>query len=176
MQTCPKCNNGIPDDSRYCPVCSTRNPIYGDDPTIKKDVIYKKHNNLGRTLFIFLGIALTVTFVYFAATNSNAYKAKRTESQTITLHGMVVFTGTQFVITNSDGFDWTNVELSLNPSWHSYKFTFDELKAGESCTIGAAEFSQDDGKRFDPFTYKPKVLLIKANTVKGEGDTGFEFK
>ena len=39
-------------------------------------------------------------------------------SSSVDLSATVRFTGTQFVITNNDTFDWTNVELEINSVWY----------------------------------------------------------
>lgn len=122
--------------------------------------------------FVLIGIIVLLSMIFGSSCNNSSTETTTTE---FTLNGAVRFTGTQFVITNNDNFDWTNAEFTINPGWNGYKLTAGELKAGETYTVGAAQFTKSDGERFNPFTHKPKSFLIRAETPKGEGYTGFEF-
>lgn len=85
------------------------------------------------------------------------------------IYAAVRFTGTQFVITNKDSFDWTNVKLEINGGIFSggYQLKPERMKAGETYTVGALQFADSDGKRFNPFEMKPQKLSITADTPNG---------
>jgi hypothetical protein len=121
---------------------------------------------------VLIGIIIVLSIIFGSSCNNSSSNSTTKE---ITLNGSVRFTGTQFVITNNDNFDWENVKMSLNPGWTSYRLETSIMKAGETYTVGAAQFCKDDGERFNPFTHKPKEFLIRADTPDGEGNTGFEF-
>jgi len=75
------------------------------------------------------------------------------------LKASMSFTGTQFVITNLDSKPWTDVKLKINDE---YTLNVDLIEAGKVYTVGAAQFSKEDGTRFNPFSMKPRKLSIIA--------------
>lgn len=89
----------------------------------------------------------------------------------IDLNASVRFTGTQFVITNNDSFNWTNVELEINAGVlkGGYKLNAGLMNAGETYTVGAMQFAKGDGTRFNPLMTKPQSITISCDTPEGEG-------
>lgn len=77
----------------------------------------------------------------------------------------MLFTGTQFVITNKNSYDWTKVKMHLNVGLLSsgYVLRVERLAAGETYTVGAAQFAKADGERFDPLTHKPQDFMIDCD-------------
>lgn len=69
------------------------------------------------------------------------------------------FTGTQFVITNLDEMNWTDVKIEVN---EEFTLNVDLIEAGNIYTVGAGQFAKEDGTRFNPFTMKPRKLSIIA--------------
>ncbi len=99
---------------------------------------------------------------------------RSTQSQTsrVDLNAAIRFTGTQFVISNNDNFDWTNVKFELNsPGLFSsgYILNAARIEAGNAYTVGAMQFAKDDGSRFNPITTKAQKLTIFCDTPKGKG-------
>ncbi len=82
-----------------------------------------------------------------------------------TLKANIQFTGTQFVITNNDWEDWENIEFELNDN---FTLTVPLIQANNSYTVGAMQFTDDAGLRFNPFQMKPKKMEI---TTKKDGHT-----
>jgi len=95
---------------------------------------------------------------------------KRRRSDSEELKATVRFTGTQFVITNNDAFDWTDLKMEINSGLISsgYVLRVDRMSAGETYTVGALQFAKSDGTRFNPFTTKPQNLSIWADTPHGK--------
>ncbi len=89
----------------------------------------------------------------------------------IDLNASVRFTGTQFIITNKDSFNWRNVELEINPGLlkSGYKLNAGLMSAGETYTVGAMQFAKPDGTRFNPLSIKPQSISISCDTPKGKG-------
>lgn len=89
----------------------------------------------------------------------------------VSLNASVKFTGTQFIITNNDSFDWRNVELEINPGLlkSGYKLNAGVMSAGHTYTVGALQFAKPDGTRFNPFSIKPQSISISCDTPRGEG-------
>ena len=89
------------------------------------------------------------------------------EDQTPDINASVSFTGTQFIITNNDNFNYDNAKLELNGK---YVLKGYNLKAGKTYTIGMSQFADDDGNRFS-FIQKPQKFSIWCD-IKG-GKNGF---
>lgn len=89
----------------------------------------------------------------------------------VDLNASVSFTGTQFVITNGDSFNWNDVELEINAGLlkGGYKLKAVLISAGQTYTVGALQFAKRGGERFNPLTIKPQSLSIFCNTSKGRG-------
>jgi hypothetical protein len=92
------------------------------------------------------------------------------EYSIVDLHANVSFTERHFIITNLDNFDWTNVKLEINPYTLSSGYTVhaDVIKAGTTYTVGAMQFADSTGERFNPFTHKPQNISIWCDTPGGK--------
>ena len=86
------------------------------------------------------------------------------ESSTVDLNASVSFTGTQFVITNNDSFDYLNAKLEINGT---YELTGYTLKAGETYTVGMMQFADKKGNRFTALQ-KPQKFSIWCDLASGE--------
>ena len=73
------------------------------------------------------------------------------------------------MITNQDPFDWTDVELEINGGLISsgYLLSTDRIPAGETVSVGALQFADGDGSRFNPMTMKPQSFRIRAYMADG---------
>lgn len=87
----------------------------------------------------------------------------------VDLNAAVRFDGAQFIIANGDGFDWTNVRLTVNEGFlrGGYVYEAGHMGSGQVYTVGAMQFAEGDGERFNPFTHKPKTLSIHCDTSIG---------
>jgi hypothetical protein len=85
------------------------------------------------------------------------------------LSATVGFSGTQFVITNGDSFDWRNVEMKVNYGAfdNGYRLRSALMQAGQTYTVGALQFAKDDGTRLNPVQVKPMKYVIRADTPQG---------
>jgi hypothetical protein len=90
------------------------------------------------------------------------------------LRATVDFNGTQFLVTNNDDFDWTDVKLEVNSGLirSGYVFKLSWMNAGATYTIVAMRFAKSDGTRFNSFTTKPQKFTILCDTPKGKGFWG----
>jgi hypothetical protein len=89
-------------------------------------------------------------------------KPSSTASASKDLSAQVAWSSTQFKITNKDAFPWTKVRIRVND-----KFTLktDTMEAGETYTVGMAQFADDNGNRFNPF--QNNVLSISIDSSEG---------
>jgi hypothetical protein len=92
-------------------------------------------------------------------------------SSSVDLNANIRFTGSQFIISNKDSFDWTNCKLEVNPKMLGSGFEHEgaSLRAGETYSVGALQFANSDGQRFNPFTHKPQAFSIYCDTPRGKG-------
>lgn len=90
------------------------------------------------------------------------------------LRASVEFTGTQFMITNNDDFDWSNVTFTINPGYLGGGFSLwvSRVRSGQTYSVGAMQFTKGDGTRLNPFTTKPQKISISCD----EGSWGGGWK
>jgi len=86
--------------------------------------------------------------------NTNSSVAKETSRQT---QAKVNFTGTQFVITNANDFDWEEAEIVIN---EKYRYKTGLMKSGSTYEIGAGQFTDSKDNRFNPFETKPQEIRV----------------
>lgn len=89
-----------------------------------------------------------------------------TSSRFIDLKASVEFNGIEFVITNNDTFDWTNVKMELNDT---FTLRIKKIQAGETYYLMAGQFAKKDGTRFNPFMTKLLRANIFCDTPEGRG-------
>jgi len=77
---------------------------------------------------------------------------------------LVNFTGTQFVISNLNNFDWNDIEIDVNYGFikSGYIYRANKMRANTAYEIGAMQFAKK-GARFNPFTMKPEKIKITIN-------------
>lgn len=125
-----------------------------------------RRDALSLLVLVVAGILATGT-----SDSGSSARTERTAPQTVDLNASVKFTGNQFVITNADSFTWSNCKLEVNSKVFSsgYKYEGATLRAGETYTIGAMQFANSDGERFNPFTHKPQSFSLYCDTPRGKG-------
>jgi len=151
--------------------------IYGEEKArveaqekIKKESEAKKTNTgcLG-----IIGLVALVAVVMWICGVFKTEKKPETPSKPlyVDLNASVRFTGTQFIITNNDTFDWRNAELEINPGLlkSGYKLNAGLMSTGQTYTVGAMQFAKPDGTKFNPFLIKPQSINISCDTPKGKG-------
>ncbi len=94
-----------------------------------------------------------------------------TTSSVVTLSASVRDTGIQFVVTNNDSFDWTNVKLEVNPGilTDGYVLRVPRISSGEVYYAGVGLFAKGSGERFNPLTHKAIDFSIWCDTPRGNG-------
>jgi hypothetical protein len=76
------------------------------------------------------------------------------------LNVQINFSDTQFLISNNNSFDYTNVRMKVNDK---YELTADKISAGQQYIVGMAQFADSSGQRFNPFAMKVRKIYIRAN-------------
>lgn len=136
---------------------------------LKKNNIKRIFPSYGWLVFLIIAAFLLVLLVRWGRITSPPPAPSKPAYIDLTVS--VIFTGTQFVITNGDNFDWTNVKLEVNPGLLKSGFILktQRMSAGETYTVGAMQFAKGDGTRLNPFAIKPQKLSISCDTPRGEG-------
>lgn len=106
-------------------------------------------------------MAIVVVWVVWAL---NQPRVPGTVSSVTPLTAFVRFTGTQFEISNRDGFNWTDCRLEVNGR---YEHQVTMIPAGATYQAGALTFAQPSGERFNPLTLKPNRLSIRCTAQGG---------
>lgn len=113
-------------------------------------------------LGIFL-IFLVIGFVLSIPTWNGQSKTNSTPKNRENFKASVNFTGTQFVITNSDDLGCENAKLQINGG--SYSLDGYKLDAGSTYTVGALQFTKSDGTRFNPYQVKTQSFNIYCSLI-----------
>ena len=87
-----------------------------------------------------------------------AYGSDDEKTTSCELNVSVEFTGTQFIVTNNDNFDYYEAQLEVN---NKYKL-FGTIRAGQTYTVGLMQFADTDGNRFS-LMQKPQTFSIWCN-------------
>ena len=128
----------------------------------------KKTSDSAKGCLIVIVVVLIVgLYIIFAPSEKQKAPSKPLY---VSLNASVQFTGTQFIITNNDSFEWRNIKLEINSKIlkSGYKLTAYIMTAGQTYTVGAMQFAKSDGTRFNPFSMKVQSIDIYCDTPKGE--------
>ena len=130
---------------------------------------------------LFAFIVIIVAIVSFSGNDKTPEKTKKpptTTSTTLDLKATVKFDGKQFIISNEDYFDWTNVKMEINSGLITSGYILREkrLEAGHTYTVGALQFAKGDGTRLNPWQVKPQRFSIWCDRPGGKGFWYGEFQ
>jgi hypothetical protein len=168
---CPRCQTPNPPSASGCQKCGLQFSI--QVITEGQDKASKKHSGKYNILFwLVILIAAIAAYGYFKnsgdilSSDSNREPAPKPDPK---ITASVKFSGTEFIITNKDSFDWTNVRMEINGGIFSggYDLKHPIIKAGETYSVGALQFADSDGNRFNPFQMKPKSFTVCGDTIYG---------
>jgi len=86
------------------------------------------------------------------------------------LDASIRFDGFQFWITNKDGFSWQEVRLDLNGGLANsgYLHRPGTLVSGQTYTMPATAFTDEDGDRFSVTTDSPRQMTITCEIDDGQ--------
>jgi len=122
---------------------------------------------LPNTAILVIGISAVVLVVIIIAIIATC----RSPARSVGIHAEVTFDSTQFVISNKDDFDWTNVKAEVNGEvvFPGFLYSIPKIAAEQSYTVLASRFFKPDGSRFDPSTTEIQRFTIACDTPNGRG-------
>lgn len=147
----------------------------GNETGIKKEK-KKGMGCLAWGIVVFFGLGVFGTVISSLSPKDKlSTSPSTTESSQKELTGDIKFTGTQFSITNLDNTDWKVCSFEVNgkyryptktSDWESGQ-KIDVIKAGETVTVGFANFTLKDGTRFNAFQTKPQSFSASCSNGFG---------
>lgn len=164
---CKKCGFLNPSTHKHCGQCGAS---ITQETTSPKSRSVKPSNNatgIGCLAVIILGVI--ITFLN-SGKKSESVSGSPTQSRPeARINARVQFSGSQFVISNLDPFPWRDVKMEINGGVFSggYELRHPVIEANQVYTVGAMQFANGDGVRFNPFQMKPKKFSICATTPNG---------
>jgi hypothetical protein len=181
-EKCPFCGQEIDTEATKCFFCGAELDEASIERRLEQLLI---EDNNKPTLKVRCPLALQVIVIIILiciALFSTTSKRKPTSTQeifsresTVRLNTNVSFTGSKFIISNNDPFDWTNVELKITSEASDSDFSHKvpKIPAGEIYSVRAAEFATKDGTSFNPYKMKPKRFRIWCDTPTRENGSYF---
>jgi hypothetical protein len=117
------------------------------------------------TAILVIGISTVLVVVIVIALIATC----RSPSRNAGLNAAVTFDGAQFVISNKDNFDWTNVKMEVNGgvAFPGFSYSIPKIAAEKTYTVFGNRFFKPDGSQFDPSTTIIQRFTIACDTPKG---------
>lgn len=106
-------------------------------------------------IIIFIGIVFA-SISTPKTTNQNS-PDNEVKKATLQAQAKVNFTGSKFVFTNANDFDWKEVEIVIN---EKYRYKATDVKSGNTYEVGALQFTDSKNNRFNPFEVKPSEIRV----------------
>lgn len=177
QERCPFCGQEVDTEAIKCFFCgsaldhsSVENRL--DQLHKQEDIkhISRVKRSLAVKIIVFIILVCTVLFVGKSKIEPSLTEAISTQASTISLNAEVTLSGSHFIITNNDSFDWTNVELQIISDYIGNNFTamIPKISAGQKLSVRATEFTKKDGTRFNPYMMKSQSFRIRCNTPTEE--------
>lgn len=136
---------------------------------IEKEAKAKKNKS---SLIGCLGfLALLILFMAICGVFDSNDTPSESKPEYVTIRLDARFDGSQFILSNLNNFNWSNVELEINGGLlkSGYKLKHRLMEAGETYTVGALQFVKPDGTRLNPYTIKPQNITVFCDTPSGRG-------
>lgn len=176
-EKCPFCGQEIDAEAIKCFFCGSlldHNSVENrlDQLHKQEDIkhISRAKSSFAVKIIVFIILVFTAIFVGKSKIKPSLIQAISTQGSTILLNAEVALSGSHFIITNNDSFDWTNVELQIISDYVGNNFItmIPKISAGQNLSVRATEFTKKDGTRFNPYTMKSQSFRIRCNTPAKE--------
>ena len=176
-EKCPFCGQEIDAAAIKCFFCGSaldHNSVENrlDQLHKQEDIkhISRVKKSIAIKIIVFILLVCIALFVGKSKIKPSLTEAVSTQSSTISLNAEVTLSGSHFVIINNDSFDWINVELQIISDYIGNNFitSIPKISKGRKLSVRAAEFTKNDGTRFNPYTMKSQGFRIRCNTPAKE--------
>ena len=172
-EKCPFCEQEIYTEAKKCFFCGAsldRNSIENRiDQLCKQEEI--KHISrveipLAVKIIVFIILVCTVLFLGRSRFKPSLTNVVSAQGSIVSLNAEVTLSGSHFIITNNDSFDWTNVELQILSDYIGNNFitVIPKISKGQKLSVRATEFTKKDGTSFNPYTMKSQGFRIRCDT------------
>jgi hypothetical protein len=176
IEKCPFCGQEIDSAATRCFFCGAELSVESVHKRLEQ--LHEQDERVARRIRspIVVGIIVVIiliSIVFFYDTSGSKRISVIDDSNqisTVRLKAKVTYPGARFIISNDDSFDWVNVKLEFMPDSTEDRFSLrvPNISAGEIYTAAAAEFSKEDGTRFNPHIMAPKKFWILCDTPTKE--------
>lgn len=158
---CPNCGAVV----TFLQTTDTQDTL-GQDKA-KKELDEKTKKRIGIGCAVVVAIAVIGMMIGVLSPGSDTEDT----SSMLDLEASVIFDGAQFIITNNNSYNWTNIKFEVNSGLltSGYIFRTSLMEAGNMYTVGAMQFAKTDGERLNPFTHKVQSISIWCDTPSGNG-------
>ena len=119
-------------------------------------------------------VVIFVGVIFFYGTSGRKHMSGVNigQSSTVKLNAEVALSGTRFVVSNNDSFDWKNVKMEIvsDSIKERFSLSISAILSGETYTAEATKFISSDGIHFNPDKIKTGNFRIFCDTPnRGSG-------
>jgi len=145
IKKCKHCQSEIDEKATKCPHCQSDLRSWS-----------QKHPILTIILVLFAIGWVSSMFNTTSTKTESTVRSLPAPTSRMDFQAKVNFTGTQFVITNTDDTDCERAKMEINDKYALEGYT---LVSGKTYEVGALQFTKSDGTRFQP-EIKPQEFYI----------------
>jgi len=172
-EKCPFCEQEIYTEATKCFFCGAS--LDHKSVENRLDILSReeeiKHINrvkipLAVKIIVFIIMVFTILFLGTSKIKPSLTNSVSAQGTTVSINAEVTLSGSLFIITNNDSFDWTNVELQIISDYigNSFVTVIPKISKGQKLSISVTDFTKKDGTRFNPYTMKSQGFQIICDT------------
>lgn len=145
---CKECGKDVSEKAKSCPHCGSPVP--------------QKTGAGGKAVLFIFGVLLFFLIIGLASDGGSSSAAASSKGPPTT--ASITKTLTTLSITNTNDFAWVNPEIWVNGVLGGYSYQWQgTVSPGEQLEIGLANFTKNNGDRFQPFETDVKKVFISVS-------------